>query len=95
MATTNKLSKKTQIRILQTLAKSKLPITRQGIATKADINPAMTYALGSDDDKKRAKNDKQYGKSLVTRGYTKCTANDEGSKYTITTAGKKALAAAK
>lgn len=93
-ATATKISM-TQIRILQTLAKSKLPITRQEIATKADINPAMTYALGSHDDKKRAKNDKKYGKSLVTRGYAKAIDKDGATVYSTTASGKKALESAK
>src|SRR5689334_16453186 len=72
---------KMQVRILQTLAKTKQPITKQEIATKAEINPAMTYALGPEDDKKRAKNDKKYGKSLVSRRFAKATDKDGAPVY--------------
>jgi predicted transcriptional regulator len=60
-----------------------------------DINPAMTYALGLHNDKKRAKNDEQYGKSLVTRGHVKATDKDRPTAYSITDSGRKVLAAVK
>jgi hypothetical protein len=53
-----------------------------------------TY-IGSQDAKIGAENDKNVCKSLLTLGYVKYSAGDEGrgASYEITASGKKALAA--
>src|SRR3954468_8464902 len=70
-------------------------VCRWGLHSSTEVSSsAMKDALsGSHGDKKLAKNDKQYGKSLVPRCYARCIANDEGGQdaHTIKSARRKAL----
>lgn len=82
--------RKPQIRILQTLAKTKEPLSRADIAKKAKVDAAwLTEYVGSSDRKVRLKNDKRF-KSLITRGFVKAEDSDGATTYTITAAGRKA-----
>jgi len=82
-----------QVRVLQTLAKSKEPLTRSEIAAKATVDQAgLTEYIGSSDKAKRAANDKKKGwKSLVSLGYVKAEDGEGAATYTITAAGRKAV----
>lgn len=75
--------RKAQIKILTVLAKGKA-LTRQEIAKQAGINPIMSSKLSSSNP--------VYGyPSLLTLGYVK----QEEDGFSITPAGKKALASIK
>lgn len=88
--------RKAQIRILAALTKAKSPLTRKEIAEKAPCDLANTVELiGSKDTDKRAANDEKHFPCLLTLKFVKDTEDEEkGTVYSITPAGKTALAAA-
>lgn len=88
--------RKPQVRVLTALNKSSRALNRSQIATKAEVDVAtLTEVVGSHDPKVREKNDKRKGwKSLVSLGFVKEAPAEEegnGTYYSITAAGKKAL----
>jgi DNA-binding MarR family transcriptional regulator len=84
--------RKPQIRILQALGKAKEPLTRAEISKRAKVDSAwLTEYVGSVVDAKiRAKNDKKF-KSLVTLGHVTAKDSDDGTVYSITSSGRKAV----
>lgn len=99
-ATTTKREKgglrKPQIRVLGVLKDGK-PKTRQQISEKGNVDLAMlTSYIGGHDEDRREKNDQKVCVSLLTLKYVTFAPLEEDNKtlYTITAAGKKAIAAA-
>jgi hypothetical protein len=89
--------RKPQVRVLTALSKSKQPLTRSEISTKAEVDLAsLTEVIGSSDAAKRKHNDKKMGwKSLLTLKYVTAKDGEEGATtYVITAAGRKVLTAA-
>lgn len=81
-----------QWRILTVLSKSKVPMSRQQMSDKANVDLAtFTSYIGSDNPEKRAILDKRKFPSLLTLGLVKFS-NDEDSRafmYEITAKGRK------
>lgn len=88
--------RKPQVVVLKTLAKATKPLTRVEIATKGNTDQAfLSTWIGSSDPAVRKANEAKRGvKGLLTLGYVK-DSREEGEpvKYTITAAGRKAVAA--
>lgn len=89
-----------QIRILQALNKSNHPLSRSQISEKAKTHPSNqtnTWGIGLADPVKRAAAEKKYGfPSLLTLKYVKELEIEVNGRtvsgYSITAAGKAALA---
>lgn len=90
--------RKPQVRILAYLNKQATPKTRKEISEKAPVDAACCVEyIGSSDVETRKKNDERKFPSLLTLGHVKLgqPAEEGGADvYSITPAGKKALAAA-
>lgn len=91
--------RKTQVRVLQVLAKAS-PMTRAKLKEKANVD--ISVVVGCQDDAARAASDAKHNvKSLLTLGYVrfKDRAVEKGmapeTVYEITAPGRKALAKAK
>lgn len=86
--------RKPQVRILQALAKSKSPLSRSELGTKAGVDVAFcTEYVGSSNPDIRAKNDQKVCVSLLTLGYVTEEKHEDSRAvvYSITPAGRKAL----
>jgi len=87
--------RKPQVRILEIFAKAKGPLNRAMISERAKVDLAMLPRyIGSHDEVKRRKNDKNACVSLLTLGYVCYASNEElsGAAYEITHKGRAALA---
>lgn len=88
-----------QVRILAALAKSSKAMTRKQIAEKAPCDLAWcTEYVGSSDAEVRKSNDAKKFPSLVTLGFIKFAATEDGTDgtaYAITDKGRKELTKAK
>lgn len=87
---------KPQVRVLEFLAKQTRSQTRQQISVGANVDTAMLSCyIGSDNLEIREKNDKIYGKSLLTLGLVKVAPPEDesvrGICYEINAAGRKAI----
>ena len=87
--------RKPQVRILVALSKSGKPLSRAEISEKATVDVATcTEYIGSIDEVKRLANDVKHFPSLISLGFIRFAAPEEGkgANYEITAAGKKAVA---
>lgn len=82
-----------QRRILAILAGAKAPLDRKRIARDAKCDEAgLTEHLGSQNETKRKANDTKHFPSLLTLEMVKSADTDDGTVYTITAKGRKAVA---